>query len=315
MTKETILVVEDDTNIARLLEVSLRESGYNVLMALRGEHALEICREHHVDLIVLDIRLPDISGYEVGVALRQAPQTESIPIIVLTAFTERQDKLDAYRLVRAEQFLGKPFDVEELLSVIRVHLDRSQRQAQYHPITDLPTGELLNDQLRGLLPRTDWTMALLRINGFESFTQYYGAVVGENVLKFTAHCLRDAVQAEGDTSAFVGQMVVGPYFVLISQPTLIETVAAHVISVFDRDIRLHYDYRDRARGFIEISDVSGTPHRYPQMTLSVAVLSAFDGPFRDIRELTESGERLLQEALFVAKDRQPGSAIVHGRKG
>lgn len=279
--QDTILIVEDDPAIARLLEVYLTEKGYHILMASRGHEALEICRATPPDLIVLDVRLPDISGYDVGIALRGSPETQNIPIVVLTAFHERSSRMTAHNLVRADYFLGKPFDIEEVYSVIRNQLSENRRKGQYHPVTNLPTGELINAQLRELLTSQDWTMALIRISGFEHFTQLYGVVVGEDVLKFTALLLCDVVRQHGDADDIVGQMLIGPYFVIISTPDRIEAIASDLVVRFDADIRLHYDYRDIQQG------------RAPHMTLAVAMLSDQDGPFGDIRELTEAAEALL----------------------
>ncbi len=281
--QDTILIVEDEAYIARLLEVYLLGRGYQVRVASRGAEALEICRTTPPDLILLDVRLPDMSGYDVGIALRAAPDTQNIPIVVLTAHHERNDRMIAHDVVHADYFLGKPFDIEEVHAVIRNQLSARRQRTQYHPITNLATGELVNNQLRRLLTSSGWTLALIRINGFESFTQFYGVVVGENVLKFTALLLADVVAQQGDQADFMGQLVVGPYFVIISTPERIETIATKLISRFDEDIPLHYDYRDRTGG------------RVPPLSLSVGVLSSANGSFGDIRELTETAELLLQQ--------------------
>jgi len=282
---ETILVVEDDLSILRLLEVYLSSRGYHVLTASRGQQALAICRATPPDLIVLDVRLPDISGYDVGVALRGSPETQNIPIVILTAFNDRADRLIAHNSVRADYFLGKPFDIEELYSVIRNQLSEGRRRGQYHPVTNLPTGELVNAQLRALIADSGWTMALIRVNGFEQFTQLYGVVVGEDVLKFTALLLCEVVRQHGHPDDFVGQMVVGPYFIIVSLPERIEAIAADLTHRFDADITLHYAYRDIQQG------------RAPQMALSVAMVGHADGPFADIRELTGAAEALLPHSL------------------
>jgi len=287
--KETILIVEDDPNIARLLEVYLGQRGYDILMAGRGEEALAICRATPPDLIVLDVRLPDMSGYDVGQALRAAPDTQNIPIVVLTAFSERNNRMIAHNVVKADYFLGKPFDIEEVYSVIRNQLSPARRRGQFHPITNLPTGELVNDRLRALLAGDGWTLALIRVNGFERFTQFYGVVVGENVLQFTALLLGDVLREHGDPADFVGQMVVGPYFLLISAPGRIEAIADELTARFDKNIELHYDYRDRPH----VVPAADAPREVPLMSLSLAVLSSADGPFGDIRELTEAAEARL----------------------
>lgn len=297
-SKATILVVEDDADIACLLRTYLTSRGFSVQVAARGQEALELCRVAPPDLVLLDVRLPDISGYEVGMALRAAPETQNIPIVVLTAFSEREHRLTAHNQVRADYLLDKPFDIEELYLVIRNQIDQGRRRGHYHPVTNLPTGELVNARLRDLLVSDGWTLALLRIASFEHFTQRYGVVVGEDVLKFTALLLCDVVRQHGAGATFVGQMVAGPYFVLISPPSALPAVIADLTRRFDADIRLHYGYRDLREG------------RVPQMLLAVATIGPEDGPFSDIRELTEAAERRL---TVVATSGQGASSSPHSR--
>lgn len=312
MANETILIVEDDSAISRLLDVYLSNKGYTVLTAERGQEALDICRSTPPDLILLDVRLPDISGYDVGMALRATPDTQNIPIVVLTAFTERNDRMIAHNTVRADYFLGKPFDIEEVYWVVRNQLDEGRRRGQFHPVTNLPTGELVNARLRELLASEGWTLALIRINGFESFTQFYGVMVGESVLKFTALLLSDVIGRHGGPGDMVGQMVAGPYFVIVSNPDRIDAIGRELIGRFDADIPLHYDYHDRERGGLEMDGGDGQLRRYPLMSLSVGVLTSADGPFRDIRELTEVAEDLLLHAKAGSGEQR--SAIVHGKR-
>ncbi|MBX0327270.1 response regulator [Oscillochloris sp. ZM17-4] len=311
MAHETILIVEDDSAISRLLEVYLSNKGYQVRTASRGEEALAICRATPPDLILLDVRLPDISGYDVGMALRATPDTQNIPIVVLTAFTERNDRMIAHHTVRADYFLGKPFDIEEVYWVVRNQLDEGRRRGQFHPVTNLPTGEQVNARLRELLATTGWTLALIRINGFESFTQFYGVMVGENVLKFTALLISDVVGRHGVSGDMVGQMVAGPYFVLITSTVPSGGIYQELADRFDADIPLHYDYHDRERGGLEVDGDDGQVRRFPLMSLSVGVLTSADGPFRDIRELTEVAEDLLQHAKAGGGERR--SAIIYGK--
>ena len=101
------------------------------------------------------------------------------------------------------------------------------------------------------------------------------------MLKFTALLLCDVVRQQGDTSDFVGQLVVGPYLLIVSPPGRIEVIAEALIARFDADIKLHYGYRDIELGYA------------PVMALSVAVITSDDGPFADIRQLTEAAEALL----------------------
>ena len=121
MTK--ILVVEDETKIARFLELELKYEGYEVIIANDGRSGLEKALSEDVDLVVLDLMLPLLSGVEV---CRRIRQTSNIPIIMLTAKDDVSDKVMGLD-IGADDYMTKPFAIEELLARIRVALSRNER--------------------------------------------------------------------------------------------------------------------------------------------------------------------------------------------
>ncbi|MFV9504366.1 MAG: response regulator [Oscillochloridaceae bacterium umkhey_bin13] len=313
MSKERILVVEDQPDISSLLKVYFTSHGYEVLTAMRGSQALEICSKTPPNLALLDVMLPDMEGYDIGRALRASPRTRHIPIIFLTARGERRDRLIGLGEVQAQYYIVKPFDLDEVHVIVKNQLDEARRKNQLHPVTNLPTADLISDQLRALLSTQGWAIALLHINGFESFTQSYGAVVGEDVLKFTSLLMNEAVSELGSTEEFVGQMVVGPDFVITSTPERIKAIGERMIQRFDEEIGLHYNFRHRKQGYIELPDDRGEMRQVPLMSLSIGVLTSQDGPFYDIRELNETAEETRQRAVQQAREQGKKSAMVFGR--
>ena len=118
--KETILIVEDDLTLLETLEYNLSAEGYGVITAADGRTALEVAREEHPDLILLDLMLPGLDGFEVCRILRQEM---SVPILMLTARTDEVDfvvGLDA----GADDYVGKPFRLAELMARVRALLRR-----------------------------------------------------------------------------------------------------------------------------------------------------------------------------------------------
>ncbi len=122
-----ILIVDDDSSIRRFLELSLENSGYKILTALDGKQAFSIVKDQKPNIIILDLNLPDISGYEV---LQQIRKDSSVPVIMLTIEDNDDEKvrlLDA----GADDYLTKPFSIQELLARIRViirhHLVKSEK--------------------------------------------------------------------------------------------------------------------------------------------------------------------------------------------
>jgi len=108
-----ILVVEDELETEELLRVYFEFCGYEVLSTAWGKDVLEICRESHPDLIILDIQLPDMDGYEVYRELGNTRQTSHIPVIFLTKVVD-DDLKATIRETRALDYISKPFDLEEL---------------------------------------------------------------------------------------------------------------------------------------------------------------------------------------------------------
>ena len=121
-TRKRILVVEDDTALARILCDNLRFEGYEVEWVSAGALAHRRAKEFAPDLVVLDIMLPDMSGFELCAALRQRRQT---PILILTARGQKADKVRGLNL-GADDYITKPFDLEELLARVKAVLRRTR---------------------------------------------------------------------------------------------------------------------------------------------------------------------------------------------
>lgn len=313
VTKERILVVEDAPDISSLLKIYFTSQGYEVQTAMRGQAALDICRKSPPNLALLDVNLPDMEGYEIGKALRQSTRTRHIPVIFLTARGEKQDRLKGLGEVQAENYIVKPFDIEEVHVIVKGALDRARQKNLAHPVTNLPTAELINEQYRALIAGNGWALATIHINGFETFTQVYGAVVGEDVLKFTALLIGDVINEFGSPNDFIGQMVLGPDFVLTSAPDRMSTICDKLVERFDADIGLHYNYKDSRNGYLVVQDDQGMPRQVPLMSLSIGVLTSDDGPFYDIRELSETAEDARQKAQAEARDQGRKSYVSYGR--
>ncbi len=120
----TILIVEDDLEVAEMLNEYFRVQGYKTLTANWGEDAVRTSEESPPDLILLDIRLPDIDGYQVAQRLRAGVRTKNIPIIFLTEKRDRLDRLHGLEL-GADDYVSKPFDIQELRLRVRNTLRRA----------------------------------------------------------------------------------------------------------------------------------------------------------------------------------------------
>jgi DNA-binding response OmpR family regulator/signal transduction histidine kinase len=312
MSKQTILVVEDAPDISSLFKIYFTSQGYEVMTAMCGAVALEICSKTPPNLVLLDVNLLDMEGYDIGKTLRQSARTRHIPIIFLTARGEKRDRLKGLGEVQAEYYIVKPFDIEEVHTIVKGALDRARQKNLAHPVTNLPTAELINEQYRALLSGSGWALAQLHINGFETFTQAYGAVVGEDVLKFSALLLSEVVNELGNSEDFIGQMVVGPDFIVTSAPEQLRAICEKLAERFDAEIGLHYNYKDRHNSYIVVNDENGVPQQAPLMSLAIGVITSDNGPFLDLREITLAVSQTYQKARALAREQGRRSFVHHG---
>lgn len=125
-SKRTILVVDDDRRVVDLLQISLTQNGYTVRTAMTGEEALDSVRREPPDLVILDLRLPKKSGFEICAALKSTRETAHIPIVMVSASAEVDSRLQGL-MHGADDYLTKPFSPKELLIKVRRIFERMER--------------------------------------------------------------------------------------------------------------------------------------------------------------------------------------------
>lgn len=295
MGKPRLLVVEDDADIQNMLKIYFGGLDFEVDTASRGSDALEKTRSVLPHLIVLDIMLPDIDGYEVCRTLRTNTRTSHIPVIFLTQKDERSDKLQGLEL-GADDYITKPFDIEELKLRVTGAIRRSERESLTDPRSGLPAGRLIEEQLRRIIRETGWALLDFRINHFEAFRDVYGFVAGDDVVRFTAMLLNEVVDELGTNSDFIGHAG-GDNFIVITAEASAEAIRERMKQRFAEEVQSHYNFLDRQQGFIQVPR-DGTSVQTPFMTLAVGIVSPSRQSFADIREITElAAEARRQDAM------------------
>jgi two-component system alkaline phosphatase synthesis response regulator PhoP len=140
--KETILIVEDEKDIVKMLDYNLKKEGYKTLIASDGEDALDAASTKHPDLILLDLMLPGLDGLEVCKELKLERKTAAIPVIMLTAKAQESDKVVGLEL-GADDYVTKPFSPRELIARVRAVLSRGKENDKLPEI--LKIGDLTLD--------------------------------------------------------------------------------------------------------------------------------------------------------------------------
>jgi diguanylate cyclase (GGDEF)-like protein len=284
VTGERVLVVDDDPFIARLLEIELRAAGYDVRLAADGREALETIGEWLPDLVLADVMMPNMDGFELTRRLRQDSRTATVSVIMLTARGLSADKLEGFS-VGADDYIVKPFDTPELLARIRGVLRRAKEMRAVSPLTGLPGNVRIESEIESRVKTAD-TFAILYVDldHFKSFNDHYGFMRGDQVIQWTARLLQDVALEVGGASTFVGH-VGGDDFVVVCHAELAERMAEEVIARFDARAADQYDDADRVLGFIEVTNRRGEIQKFPFLSVSIGIASTARRSFSHYAEV------------------------------
>jgi PleD family two-component response regulator len=214
-SKQKIFIVEDDGDLSDMLTAYFRVQGYEVFNANRGEDAVRSIIDTVPDIVVLDIRLPDIDGYEVCRQIRRSRRTRAVPVIFLTEKREREDKLSGLEL-GAVDYITKPFDIQELRLRVRNALRRSHLNTMVNPVTGLPEGPVVQEKLEEMLTQSDWGIILAELHGLNKFRDRFGFVAADDVSRAVTLMITNAVQENASTDDFVGHGDTGDFIVITS---------------------------------------------------------------------------------------------------
>lgn len=298
MGKVRLLLVEDDADISNMLRIYFSSLGYEVDVAKNGSTALEKTRQGMPHLIILDIMLPDIDGYEVCRTLRKAARTSHIPVIFLTQKDERSDKLQGLEL-GADDYITKPFDIDELKLRVQNAISRAERESLTDPHSGLPSGRLIEDQLRKMIRTKDWAFMDIRINGFEEFKNVYSFIQANDVLRLLGMLLGSISDEFNQQDDFIGHAG-GDNFVWISKESTAHDMAARLKARFNDEIGSYYKFPDRQRGYLELTDENGNPIQVPLMSLAIGIVSPSTQYFADIREITEAAAEARRKEMSAS---------------
>src|SRR5580765_644495 len=212
---ETILVVDDDPDIARFVEVNLRSAGYDVAVAADGEEALEKAAELRPDLVLLDVMMPRVDGFEVAQRLRKNPQTANTSIIMLTAKALSADKVTGLQS-GADDYIIKPFDPIELLARVKGTLRRAKEMKALSPLTGLPGNIRIQEEIeRQVRDARPFAVLYCDLDNFKTYNDQKGFVQGDGLIQLLARLSTEVAHEVVGPGGFVGH-VGGDDFIMIT---------------------------------------------------------------------------------------------------
>jgi DNA-binding response OmpR family regulator len=221
-----ILIIEDDFDISEMLETFFIQQGYAVTSSHWGEDGIRSATEKRPDLIILDIRLPDIDGYEVARRLKSERATSDIPIIYLTERRDRADRLKGLEL-GADDYITKPFDMAELKLRVKNVISRYQPQVLTNALTGLPDGKLVIERIEAGR-RVENTFVVFNIQNLPAFRQLCGDDFADDVVKNSSTLIRNALRDANILEGFLGH-ITPTGFVIIFRSTEAEQFYSRLV--------------------------------------------------------------------------------------
>ena len=288
---------------------SARDVKYEVHLAANGPEGLEAVRRNTPDLILLDVMMPGMDGYQVCLKLKQDPLTSRIPIIFLTANSQQTDKMKGLEAF-GDDYVTKPYEAAELLFRVRNQLRTRRAQLQSNPLTGLPGNVLIETELnRRIGAGEKFAFLHIDLDYFKAFNDYYGYARGDSLIRFTASLLQEMVVKRGATGDFLGH-IGGDDFVVITVPSRWTDVAETIREEFDARIPAQYDPADRERGHITVhSSRQGGMQEFPFLSITILVVT------NATREITHSAQvsDVAKELKKIGKATR-GSCVISDRR-
>lgn len=299
MFRKKILVVDDSELMVKMISDILTEKGYEVVSASNGVDGIKMVATEKPDLVLLDVVMPGIDGFEVCKLLRKDESNNLMPIIMLTGQGNEEDKLTGLEL-GADDYITKPFNPRELVSRVMNTLLRIDRNRLANPLTGLPGNTEIQSEINYRIAKEMiFSVLYMDVDNFKAYNDAYGFSHGDRAIKLIADILMDNVKVFGSNSDFIGH-IGGDDFVIVTLPDYADVLCENIIKEFDERIPELYTESDRKAGFISTANRKGDITKYPIMTLSIAVVSNEQRIFSNHLQVGEIAAELKKKAKSIA---------------
>lgn len=267
MTK--VLIVDDDLELQDFTKFIFENAKYEVFQSYDGVDALKKVREINPDVIILDVMMPEMNGFEVMEELRSKPETCLIPVIMLTSLSQTKDKLTGLKL-GADEYLVKSIDPHELLARVENLLKR------YHYdigslLTRLPGINRFEADIKLKLDaNTNFALIYLNINNFKPYNLRFGYDSGDNILKLLCGILRSTVTNLGNAEDTIYNLC-ADHFVIVTTQDKSEEIGTKIINLFNDILKKSYDDETISKGEVVYKTRDGKEIKSHLMSLSVGI--------------------------------------------
>ncbi len=272
MANKRLLLIEDDHDVAKMLLMYFQSHDFDVLHTDYGEMGIELARTRFPNLILLDVVLPDMDGYDVCVRLRNTAMTKFIPILFLTQRDERASKIRGLEL-GVDDYITKPFDIDELRLRVQGAIHRATREHLHEARTGLPTGPMIDAERQYKQSSgQDFVELIYLVDGFREFGDVYGFVASNEVIDHVGKIVQKVVRQCGTADDFIG--IVENDLIVLTHTADVEALDDAIIGQFNDEVHAFYSFTDVNRGGVILDEGEDTEQFIPLMSLVSHPLAA-----------------------------------------
>jgi diguanylate cyclase (GGDEF)-like protein len=295
-----VLLADDQTELLLLMKEMMESSGFEVFTASDGEEAMRMVFETHPDIIVMDYNMPRKDGLAVAQDLKNNPLFAHIPIIICTAYSQKQTKLKGLSM-GIDDYLIKPVDTDELIARIRMILKRNKLVLDTNPLSKLPGNPSIQARVeREIAKGGKFAVLYLDLNNFKAYNDIYGFEAGDRIIKATANLLvKLTIQNENSTD-FIGH-IGGDDFIVITEFARCEDLARRIVTAFDEIAPSFYTKADRERGHIIATDRQGNIKKFPFLSIAIGVVNNMTRQLLSFAQVGSIGSELKKGAKAAPK--------------
>ncbi|MCD6287867.1 MAG: response regulator [Candidatus Hydrogenedentes bacterium] len=304
-----ILIVEDDKQLAHVIAQRLGSDHFECILEHDGKNAFAVAKQEIPDIMILDVMLPRVTGYELCRRIRRDPQLYATPILILTGLGDEPEVVHALEQ-GADDHIGKPFRFDNLIKKIQALFELRKSLNHVDPCTGLPGMDAVKRQINHRLAREEKVAVChFDVSHSSAFRTVHGPDQFADVIKIVASSLKETRDGMKLYDLFLGYMG-GHHFVAVTTYEQFSTYCNTVSATFKQRVMPLYRPVERQQGYVLYTDMKGREAKAPMMCLSIGVVHNHFRVFHSARHMFE----VLTQVKAKAADSLDGGIFVDRRR-
>ncbi|GAB4177620.1 MAG: hypothetical protein Kow00108_13230 [Calditrichia bacterium] len=295
-----ILLIDDEEDKRRIFKLKIESlnEDYKVSLASGGEEGLKMLQDKEYHLVLLDLSMPGMDGYEVLKQIKNNFKTRNIPVIILTASTATADEIQSID-IGADDFLTKEASKEIMQVRIKSTLRKHRLMMGLNPLTHLPGNIQIEEAIQSRIEQgIQYAVGYVDLDHFKEYNDTFGFNQGDLAIKMTAEILKHALNTKGNEDDFLGH-VGGDDFIFITLPQVVMSVCDMIKQLAELNFPKLYPKEIREKGFYLAKNRKGKEEKIPLLSLSIAVVTNENIKFQSIAEISSRASEVKKKAKSI----------------